>query len=85
MPRTKLDRFSNNPDTYRRMVNRTIREAMARQEMSEQKVLAASIGLSPTQVSNRFKKGWSSYELFLVNRVLHFTDSEKIKLMGGTT
>ena len=83
MPRTKLDRFSNDPDTYRRMVNRTIREAMARQDISEQKVLAASIGLSQTQISNRFKKGWSSYELFRIDKVLHFTESEKIRLVGG--
>ena len=83
MPRTKLDRFSTDPDTYRRMVNRTIREAMARQEISEQQMLAASIGLSPTQISNRFKKGWSAYELFRIDKVLHFTESEKIRIVGG--
>ena len=39
MPRTKLDRFSRNPETYRKMVNRTIREAMARQEVAHNKEL----------------------------------------------
>ena len=83
MPTTKLDRFSRNPETYRKMVNRTIREAMARQEVAHNKELGEAIGLSETQTCNRFKKGWSAWELFRISQVLHFTEAEAIRLMGG--
>lgn len=85
MPRTKLEQFSRKPEAHRRMVNRTIREAMARQEIAHNKDLGAAIGLSETQTSNRFKRGWSDYELYRLGQVLHFTPDESVRLMGGRT
>ncbi len=81
MPRTRLD--THNPDGYRRTVNRIIRTAMARNEIPSQKYMGECIGLSETQTSNRFKKGWTCYELFQLNRLLHFTESERITIFGG--
>ena len=81
MPRTRLD--THNPDGYRRTVNRIIRTAMARNEIPSQKYMGECIGLSETQTSNRFKKGWTCYELFQLNRLLHFTESERITILGG--
>nr|DAT52109.1 MAG TPA: PVL ORF-50-like family [Caudoviricetes sp.] len=83
MPRTKLDRFSRNPETYWKMVNKTIEGAMLRQDMKYHKTLGEAIGLSETQISNRFKIGWSAWELFRISQVLHFTEAEAIRLMGG--
>ena len=82
MPKTKLDRLSRDPETYRKMVNRTVKEAMARNDMPYIKDLASEIGLSDTQISNRFKKGWSAYELFRISQILKFTEHEAARLMG---
>ena len=83
MPRTKLDHFSENPETYRRAVNRTIKSAMGRCEIESKKQLGASIGLTENQTSYRFRNGWSDYELFRLNRVLKFTETERAQIYGG--
>ena len=82
MPRTKMDRLSRNQDTYQRMVNRTIRAAMVRSDYAHNKELAQALGISETQISNRFKKGWSTYELFRIGQTLGFTDAEAARLLG---
>ncbi len=84
MPRTRSDRLSRDPDTYRRMVNRTVKAAMVRNEMAYNKDLADKIGLSQTQISHRFQKGWSAYELFRIGQVLKFTEEEAARMMGST-
>lgn len=83
MPRTKLDRLSESPATYRCAANRAIRTAMARSDVDSQKKLGDLLGLSQTQVCNRFKNGWSDFELFRLNRLLQFTPDEREKLLGG--
>lgn len=81
MPRTRFDKYSQ--AGYRKDVNRVIRTAMARNEIPSQKYMGECIGLSETQTSNRFKKGWTCYELFQLNRLLHFTEAERITILGG--
>lgn len=56
---------------------------MTRNDIPSQKYMGECIGLSETQTSNRFKKGWTCYELFQLNRLLHFTEAERITILGG--
>ena len=84
MPRTKLDRLSDNPETYRKTVNRVVRSAMARNDMTSMAVLGRSLGLSQTQIQYRFRTGWGDFELLKLNRMLAFTEDEQKKIMGAS-
>lgn len=86
MARTKLDRFSNNPETYRKMVNRTIESAMKREGINTRKELGQRLGYTESQIVSRFwrgKDGWSAWDIRRMNEFLYFTEYERNLLMGG--
>lgn len=82
MPRTKLDRFSQKPETYRNNVNRVVKTAMARSDIDSKKELAKQINLTETQIHTRFKTGFRDYELVELDRILKFTDKERETIWG---
>lgn len=83
MARTRLDRYTNNPETHKKTVNAVIRGAMAREGVRFDKQLCGPLGLTQQQIFTRFDHlGWSSWELFQLNKLLHFTAAEGCKLLG---
>lgn len=82
MPRTRLDRFSETPESYRRDVNRVVKTAMARSDISSNKELAEMLKLTSSQIHTRFKSGFDPYELKQLNRILKFTDHEREVILG---
>ena len=82
MPRTKLDRFSETPESYRRNVNRIVKTAMARADVASNKELAERLDLTQSQIHTRFKSGFNPYELKRLNQILKFTDKERETIWG---
>lgn len=86
MPRTKLDRFSNNPETYRATVNRIIESSMKMAGIDTHKELGQRLGYTETQIANRFgggKFGWSLWDIRRMNDFLHFDEKQRNLLFGG--
>lgn len=65
--------------------NRIIRAAMAREGIRAQQDLGDQIGMAKTAVSNRFtgKVQWDIDELRKLDRAIHFTDDELLRLIRG--
>ena len=83
MPRTKLDRFSQKPETYRKAVKKCIQAAMLRGDIPMYKSLAADMGMNPRNLQNRINKfGFRDYELVKLDRILKFTDRERETIWG---
>lgn len=83
MPRTKLDRFSQKPETYRKAVKKCIQAAMLREDISMFKTLAEDMGLNYRQLQGRIDKiGFRDYELVKLDRILKFTDKERETIWG---
>lgn len=83
MGKTKLDRLSKSPETHLRLVNRAIRQAMARNEVRSMEALGDMIGLGKQQMIYRCKHGWDSYEIRRINQALRFTEAELVDVTGG--
>lgn len=83
MPRTKLDRFSNKPEIYRKAVKKCIQAAMLREDISMFKTLAEDMGMNYRQLQGRIDKiGFRDYELVKLDRILKFTDKERETIWG---
>lgn len=83
MPRTKLDRFSQKPETYRKAVKKCIQAAMLREDISMFKTLAEDMGMNYRQLQGRIDKiGFRDYELVKLDRILKFTDKERETIWG---
>lgn len=83
MPRTKLDRFSQKPETYRKAVRKCIQSAMLREDISMFKTLAEDMGMNSRQLQGRIDKtGFKDYELVKLDRILKFTDKERETIWG---
>lgn len=83
MPRTKLDRFSQKPETYRKAIKKCIQAAMLRENIPMYKSLAADMGMNPRNLQNRINKiGFRDYELVKLDRILKFTDKERETIWG---
>lgn len=83
MPRTKLDRFSQKPETYRKAVKRCIQAAMIREDVPMYKSLAVDMDMNPRQLRDRINKsGFRDYELVKLDRILKFTDKERETIWG---
>lgn len=83
MPRTRLDRFSQKPETYRKAVKKCIQAAMLREDISMFKTLAEDMGLNYRQLQGRIDKiGFRDYELVKLDRILKFTDKERETIWG---
>lgn len=86
MPRTKLDKFSNNPETYRMIVNRVITSAMGMAGIKSRRELGEKLGYSESQVSDKFgrgKHGWTLWDIRRMNDFLYFTEPQRNLLFGG--
>ena len=78
MPRTKLDQFSQKPETYRKAVKKCIQAAMIREDVPMYKSLAVDMDMNPRQLRDRINKtGFRDYELVKLDRILKFTDKER--------
>lgn len=78
MPRTKLDQFSQKPETYRKAVKKCIQAAMIREDEPMYKSLAVDMDMNPRQLRDRINKtGFRDYELVKLDRILKFTDKER--------
>lgn len=83
MPRTKLDRFSQKPEIYRKAVKKCIQAAMIREDVPMFKSLAVDMGMNPRQLRDRINKsGFRDYELVKLDRILKFTDKERETIWG---
>lgn len=83
MPRTKLDRFSQKPETYRKAVKKCIQAAMIRGDVPMYKSLAVDMDMNPRQLRDRINKsGFRDYELVKLDRILKFTDKERETIWG---
>ena len=83
MPRTRLDRFSQKPETYRKAVKKCIQAAMLREDISMFKTLAEDMGMNYRQLQGRIDKiGFRDYELVKLDRILKFTDKERETIWG---
>lgn len=67
-------------------LERAVRGAMGRALIRTGKELGEEIGLSETQICNRMagRSRWTLEEIWELDRVLQFTDAEKLMLIGGT-
>lgn len=67
-------------------LERAVRGAMGRALIRTGKELGEEIGLSETQICNRMagRSRWTLDEIWELDRVLQFTDAEKLMLIGGT-
>lgn len=67
-------------------LERAVRGAMGRALIRTGKELGEEIGLSETQICNRMagRSRWTLEEIWEIDRVLQFTDAEKLMLIGGT-
>lgn len=81
MPRTKLDKYSK--EGHRKSVERVLKQAMIRNDIPSQKCLGEYIGLSEHQINYRFKTGFKDQELFELGCILHFTEADRIAILGG--
>ena len=83
MPRTRLDRFSQKPETYRKAVKKCIQAAMIREDVPMFKSLAVDMDMNPRQLRDRINKsGFRDYELVKLDRILKFTDKERETIWG---
>lgn len=85
MPRTKLDRLSNNPETYRNTVNRVLESAMKMAGIKTWEELGEQLGYSRYQIVNkrwRGKEGFSAWDLYRMNRILPFSEYQRDLLFG---
>ena len=83
MPRTKLDRFSQKAETYRKAVKKCIQAAMLREDVPMFKSLADDMNMNPRQLRDRINKiGFRDYELVKLDRILKFTDKERETIWG---
>lgn len=83
MPRTKLDRFSQKPEAYRKAVKKCIQAAMLREDVTMFKSLADDMNMNPRQLRDRINKiGFRDYELVKLDRILKFTDKERETIWG---
>ena len=82
MPRTRLDRFSETPESYREQFNRILHVAMWRQGIQTKKELAIDLGISPEVLTRYFKTGMHDFEIKQLNKVLKFTEKEREQLWG---
>ena len=83
MPRTKLDRFSQKPETYRKAVKKCIQAAMLREDVPMFKSLADDMNMNPRQLRDRINKiVFRYYELVKLDRILKFTDKERETIWG---
>lgn len=83
MPRTKLDRFSQKPETYRKAVKKCIQATMIREDVPMFKSLAVDMDMNPRQLRDRINKsGFRDYELVKLDRILKFTDKERETIWG---
>lgn len=83
MPRTKLDRFSQKQETYRKAVKKCIQAAMIREDVPMHKSLAVDMDMNPRQLRDRINKsGFRDYELVKLDRILKFTDKERETIWG---
>ena len=83
MPRTKLDQFSQKPETYRKAVKKCIQAAMIREDVPMYKSLAVDMDMNPRQLRDRINKsGFRDYELVKLDRILKFTDKERETIWG---
>ena len=66
-------------------LERAVRGAMGRALIRTGKELGEEIGLSETQICNRMagRSRWTLEEIWELDRVLQFTDVEKLMLIGG--
>jgi hypothetical protein len=66
-------------------LERAVRGAMGRALIRTGKELGEEIGLSETQICNRMagRSRWTLDEIWELDRVLQFTDAEKLMLIGG--
>ena len=66
-------------------LERAVRGAMGRALIRTGKELGEEIGLSETQICNRMagRSRWTLEEIWELDRVLQFTDAEKLMLIGG--
>lgn len=66
-------------------LERAVRGAMGRALIRTGKELGEEIGLSETQICNRIagRSRWTLEEIWELDRVLQFTDAEKLMLIGG--
>lgn len=62
-----------------------VRGAMGRALIRTAKELGQAVGLTETQMSYRMngKAKWSIDEVWALDSVLHFTDEEKLMIVGG--
>lgn len=62
-----------------------VRGAMGRALIRTNKELGQAVGMTETQMSYRMsgKTKWSIEEVWALDSVLHFTDDEKLMLIGG--
>lgn len=82
MPQTKLDRFSQKPETYRKAV-KCIQAAMIREDVPMFKSLAVDMDMNPRQLRDRINKsGFRDHELVKLDRILKFTDKERETIWG---
>ena len=82
MPRTKLDRFSETPESYRRNVNRVVKIAMARSDIGTKMELAEKMNLTRNQINRCFRSGFWDHELKQLNQILKFTEAERDQIWG---
>ena len=83
MPRTKLDRFSQKPEIYRKAVKKCIQAAMIREDVPMYKSLAVDMDMNSRQLRDRINKtGFRDYELVKLDRILKFTDKERETIWG---
>lgn len=70
----------------RRGLESAVRGAMGRALIRTTKELGQAVGLTETQMSHRMngKTKWSIDDVWALDSVLHFTDEEKLMLIGGT-
>lgn len=85
MPRTKLDRFSNNQQTYRAAVNCVVESAMKMAGIKTWAELGEKLGYSKDQIANkryRGKDGFSAWDLYRMNRFLPFSEHQRKLIFG---